>query len=243
VNLHDLRFEQQHRDKGGWSRWKRIGFSRCSNNVGSPFNFDDLNSSSELGAIGRNPSIPFTLGHLTSQQSHHFFTEAQRIWIELFQCSPGSSVVIEFAIERTADRFKYKEQPKDNAREVIEAILTPTAIESRFSFQEFCQFLARFGPTKTVMLKIASLLSCSNGTGKWLVFERDRSNVKPPFACFDREMPNCLIVCHGDNVKEKVFNNPVVEVGKEEYIVDESGQLYRDWGVWFRRHPVRQGEN
>lgn len=241
VNLHDLRFEQQQRDKDGWTRWKRTGFSRCSNAVDDHFHHQVIpeRPPGEPRLVGSSPSVPFTLGHISDQLIDRFFTESQRIWTDVFQCSPTSSVPLESAIDRTADWFRYQEQPRDNAHDVIEAIMKPTATEPRLSFSDFCRFLAMFGPARTVMLKISALLTCSNSTGKWLIFEKDRSSVKLPVAFFNHEMPNCLIVCHADNSREKVFNNPVVETGKDEYLIDEFGHLYKDWDVWFRVHPVK----
>jgi hypothetical protein len=97
-----------------------------------------------------------------------------------------------------------------------------------------------FGPEKTVMLKIAALLTNSNKSGKWLTFERDKSAVTPPCAFFDATVPNCLVVHHGDCSQERVYNLPTAEALAGPYLVDERSCKYKDWDEWFGRHPVKQ---
>jgi hypothetical protein len=242
VNLRDLHFEQKQRDKDGWTRWRRAGFTRQSNGLEAEADAAPSPRRSpqiEPGFVGKSPSVPFALGGLSEQNTEVFLMQAQRLWTEVLQCSPTSAVVTDIAIERAAERFRYHEQPPANAREVIAAIIRPSAGE-RLSFADFCRFLAMFGPEKTVMLKIAGLLTCSNATGKWLTFDRDHTTARPPFAYFLGDTPNCLFVHHGDNLHEKVFNDPVVDAA-QPYLVDEFGILYKDWDDWFAKHPVREG--
>jgi hypothetical protein len=138
-----------------------------------------------------------------------------------------------------AKRFRYSEQGFQNAKEVIDAIIRPSAATSHVDFPDFSRFLAMFGPESTIMLKIASLLSCSNVTGNWLSFDRVQNSSRPPFAYFDPGMPNCLLVHHGDNRTERVFNDPTAASGLQPYVIDEGGKMYKDWEEWFGRHPVR----
>jgi hypothetical protein len=245
VNLRDLHFHQLQRDKEGWTRWKRPGFTRAANNVdtesGPPAAPSVRRPShvTESDFVGRNPSLAFTLGSLTQPQSARFQLDSHRLWTDILQCSPTSPVSADLAIDRAANRFRYEEQPLQNARDVIDAILRPSVSDSRLVFADFCRFLAMFGPENTLMLKIASLLTCSNETGNWLTFDRWRSAPRAPFAYFDPAVPNCLIIHHGDNVTERVYNNPTAESGQEPYVIDEFGKAHRDWDEWFGKHPVR----
>jgi hypothetical protein len=143
-------------------------------------------------------------------------------------------------IERAAARFRYHEQPVQNAHDVIAAILKPSASQGKLSFSDFCRLLAMFGPERTIMVKISGLLTCSNATGKWLVFGRDdTSGNTGPVASFSREVPNCLVIRHGDLTQEKVFNLPLVEALGDSYLADEIGKLYKNWDEYFTIHPVR----
>jgi hypothetical protein len=246
VNLRDLHFQQLQRDKEGWTRWKRAGFTRAANTVDNegettlPSPLRRPAHATEPGFVGRNPSLAFTLGHLTDLQNARFLSDSHRLWNAILQCSPTVAVSADVAIDRAADRFRYEEQPLQNAKDVIDAIIRPSTADSRLVFTDFCRFLAMFGPESTIMLKIASLLTCSNGTGNWLTFDRGHSASRTPFAYFDPAVPNCLVVHHGDNMMEKVYNNPTAESGREPYVIDEFGKVYKDWDEWFGKHPVRQ---
>jgi hypothetical protein len=93
----------------------------------------------------------------------------------------------------------------------MRAIVTPRSASGRFSFQEFCRFFAMFGPQRTVMLKIVSLLQCLNSTGKWLTFHTDPEiRASGTYGSFDTRMPNCLMLNHGDRAVTRVFNDPTV---------------------------------
>jgi hypothetical protein len=217
VNLRDLHFQQLQRDQEGWTRWKHANFTRWLNGA-------DL--------IQSPPTLPFQLAHLTEPQIRRFDDDSHRLWTVMHACSA------EVAIDKVAVRFRYGEQPFANSREVIGAIIRPSLVHSRFSFADFGRFFAMFGPAATVMPKIASLVACSNVTGKWLTFEHELPP-KPPFASFDLEIPNCLVVKHADGQTEKIFNIHSVESGADPYLVDDSGKMYKDWDEWFTTHPFR----
>jgi hypothetical protein len=243
VNLRDLKFQQLQRDKDGWTRWKRSGFTRATNGIDAE---GDLPASprrppvqSDAGFVGRSPSVPFVLGKLTDPQNERFLTDSHRLWTEVLQCSPTSPVPTDVAIERAATRFRYPEQPLQNAKEVVEAIIRPSSSDSKLIFTDFCRFLAMFGPERTIMLKIASLLTCSNATGKWLTFDRTHATARPPFAYFETSIPNCLSIHHADNTHEKVYNVPTLESGGDGYLIDEYGKQYKDWDDWFGQHPIK----
>jgi hypothetical protein len=97
-----------------------------------------------------------------------------------------------------------------------------------------------FGPENTGMLKILALLTCSNGSGKWLSFDKDHVGVKLPLAFFDLVMPNCLVIHHGDNSNEKVYNNPTADAGDMPCLIDETAKVCTDWADSFGKHPVKQ---
>jgi hypothetical protein len=229
VNLRDLNFEMTARDKDGWTRWRRVGFTRSFNGL-DPNN--DLHASPE--------SAPFEVGRLSEADQNRFQSECRRLWADVLQCSPTARVSAEQALICLAERFRYGEQPLDNARDVLAALLCTSPDDAHLVFMDFSRFMAQFGPEKTVMLKAAALLACSNDTGRWLTFERNRARAELPLAYFDVHCANCLTVCHGDGGREKVYQNPFVEADKEPYLVDEEGHAYRDWDDWFDEHPVRQ---
>jgi hypothetical protein len=246
VNLRDLNFVQIQRDKSGWTYWKRAGFTRTASTIEPEENGaaakPGRQSTRQLvnGLIGKSPTIPFTLGKVTDDQSELFLASAQKLWFEVLQCSATAQVAIDFAIDRAASRFRYQEQPIENAHDVINAIIRPSLVDAKLGFADFCRFLAMFGPEKTVMLKIAALLTNSNKSGKWLTFEKAKEAVARPSAFFDYAIPNCLVIHHADYSQERVYNIPTTEAATGPYLVDEFGDRYKDWDEWFIRHPVKQ---
>jgi hypothetical protein len=236
VNLRDLHFTLTLRDKDGWTHWKHEGFTRRSSGI-DPDEAPALQLPPVPSAIGLPPKSlpePFMLGRLSREHHQRFYADTHTLWAEIFQCPPTVAVGRDVAIDRAAKRFRHNEQPLQNAREVIEAIILTGPMDPKLTFTDFCRFLAMFGPADGVMPKIAALLTCSNATGKWLTF--DRLAPKLPFAAFDETVPNCLIVHHGDHSTEKVFNNPTTET---MYLIDDFGRTSRDWDEWFTAHPVR----
>jgi hypothetical protein len=145
-------------------------------------------------------------------------------------------------IDRVAKRFKHNEQPLDNARDVIRAIMCPTGYEPSPTFQDFCRFLAMFGPQQTIMVKIAALLTCSNDSGKWLTFDCQPGSVRAlPYAAFDENQPNCLVVRHVDQGVDRVYNDPNVDANNGMYLMDDAGKTYSGWADYFSQKPVRSG--
>jgi hypothetical protein len=242
VNLRDLNFEQVERDKEGWTRWKRVRFTRANSGIDAD---RDSARRTDPNYIGRAPTLPFQLGRMSHPQCESFVAESQRIWVDLLQCSPTSAVPTQTVIDRSARHFRYNEQPLENAREVIEAIMVPTLGDTKCGFADFCRFLAMFGPAKTIMLKIASLLTCSSQSGKWLTFESpSQIQHPPPYASFDKSTPNCLVVHHGDGTIERAFNDPNTSANDDgAYLFDDQGKVYRSWNDYFALHPVRQSNS
>jgi hypothetical protein len=247
VNLRDLHFAQIERDKDGSTRWKRNGFTRSS---GDQTELDSVPTvAARVSPMALTAPIApreppgFSLGKLTPSQADNFWTGAKSLWAELFHMGPHQQVRIEAALEQTAARFKHSEQPLDNAKDVIRAIMVRPGYDLTLSFVDFSRFLAMFGPVETIMLKIASLLTCSNGSGKWLTFDPEHTmNMHvPAFARFDEHEPNCLIVRHCDGLTEKVYNDPLADGVSSSYLRDERGMRYSNWEEYLRQHPVRCG--
>jgi hypothetical protein len=138
-------------------------------------------------------------------------------------------------VKCAAERFRYA-APPDNAREALSALLCPSINDAHI----VCRFMAQFGPELRVMLKVAALLACSNDTGKWLTFERNRTRAERPLAYVDDSCALCMTVRDGDGGRRKVYH--FVEADKKEYLVDEQGNGYRDWDELFNKHPGSQTE-
>jgi hypothetical protein len=98
--------------------------------------------------------------------------------------------------------------------------------------------MAMFGPDRTVMLKIASLLDCSRRTGQWLSFDTDGFLLPPLAGSFDGQEPNCLVIRNKGNAT-RVWNAPLVESNANiGYVCDQVGHTYGCWSDYFEKHPV-----
>jgi hypothetical protein len=227
VNLHDLKFRNIGLDEEGWTRWTRSGFTRSFNGLVPNKVF------SQSGAWAL-----LKLERLTAEEQNLFQSECTRLWSEILKCNRDCPVPLRRAVPWLAEHLRCGEQPLDNACKVISTILCPRFNCAHFLFADFCQFMAQFGPERTVMLKIASLLGCSNATGQWLTFEKDQGHLKVPVAYFGAKCENCLTVCHGDGWVERLYQNPCVEAESGRYLIDDDGNTYQDWEEWFDDHPV-----
>jgi hypothetical protein len=240
VDLNNLHFEQVQKVKDGWSVWRRSGFTKTDSGAPPDSRFE----------LGRRPrtrpdpafsKITFNLGRLSPDQTNSFIRTSRELWSELFgiHCA---YVPTDRLVHIAATRFKHTEQPLDNAKDVIKAIIVPPTGATQLDFADFCRFLAMFGPEQTVMLKISSLLTCSNATGKWLTFDSDfMAERRPaPFARFNPAEPNCLLVQRTDGQVSRVYNDPNVDATKP-YLIDASGQQFCQWDDYFREHPVQLG--
>jgi hypothetical protein len=232
VNLRDLKFNLIRRDKNGWSLWNRPGFTR---------------SSTEFQLLpptpGKVAAPGMTLGRLTNADISVFHENAKNLWADVFGVSPCDTIAVEMFVETTARKFRHAEQPLDNAKDVIKAILNPLSNLSTLSFTDFSRFLAMFGPAPSIMVKIASLLMCSNSTGRWLSFDSaGDARRQPPYAIFDDTEPNCLIM-HKVNGIVKAYNHPNVAVSTAQglYVIDEAGRRYTGWDQYFLQNPMAGG--
>lgn len=233
VNLRDVGFKQLQRDKGGWTKWRKENFTRTKCMAPVETYSSSLHGSTTNAFLGRTPT-PFSLGHMTQQQTERFFMDCQELWQELMQVSPTSPIDSEIVIRQSAARFKADGQEDGNARDVIQAIIMPGGHQPKLGFADFCRLLAMFGPPETLMLKIQSLLQVANNSGKWLSF--DPNNRDPSqSASFDPNMPNCLVIRQISHPIERVCNDPLL-TSDDRYVVDDMGR-YDSWDDYFQRKP------
>jgi hypothetical protein len=186
------------------------------------------------------PVSLFSLGRIGAPETEVFRQSAITLWGNLFGAETFTrEIPSEHAIEVAARHFKRAEQPLDNAKEVLRAIMWKQGRGEGMVFGDLCRFLAMFGPGCSVMMKIASLLTCSNSTGKWLTFDRTPGELPTGQGRFEEGEPNCLLVKHSDGQEERVYNDPTIAHGMREYLTDDRGFKYRDWDDYFQSHPVR----
>lgn len=267
VNLHALGFIQQKHSKDGWTLWKRPNFTR--NSLGSDLtpsahmaprpdattanvgnvdpNIQKFTPTYDMVFQGQytaptmiQPQMiqPIQLGKVTQIIYNTFMNTSKQIWEELgnMNFDPVDSTTF---IQKAAARFKQIEQPLDNAIDVLKAIITPDQNQTLITFKQFCSFLAMFGPEGSIMLKIASLLLCSNSTGQWLCFNKmDPLYIQMKFyGQFDENEPNCLNLNHVGISKTRVWNLPLTSAN-EPYIIDEGNNAYESWDQYFSVNPV-----
>lgn len=270
VNLHALGFIQQKHSKDGWTLWKRPNFTRNSlgNDLTSAASNStsavDVTAGNNIGMIDPNiqkfnPAYdmilqnqypmstllqqqmyqPIQLGKVNEYAFNTFMNTTRQIWLDLGypNFEPQESNAL---IHKAAVRFKQSEQPLDNAIDVLRAIIVPEQTQITISFKQFCSFLAMFGPEGSIMIKIASLLQCSNSTGQWLCFNKIDINQMKFIGQFDENEPNCLNLIRIDHTgisKTRVWNLPLTN-STEPYIIDEKNNTYDSWDQYFDINPV-----
>lgn len=231
VNLHTLGFIQQKHNKDGWTLWKRPNFTRTSQDITDPA------ASAPQPKHQKAYTPNFTLGPVQHQEFDNFIERCKQIWAELFQTTDVLKPInTNYFIEKAASRFKQSEQPTDNARDVLKAIIAPSQPEY-IDFNQFCRFMAMFGPEQTIMLKIASLLSCSNATGQWLMFDKVTQNMNQFYGAFEETQPNCLVLNSKPQIR--IWNLPYVDArNNQKYIFDQNSKLYSSWEEYFQNNPI-----
>lgn len=263
VNLRDRMFTQLQRDKEGWTKWRRDGFTKTSRGLEYETEVGQAPQRRQNDPVGM-PQSAFgmmepdfethtyqrvLLGKLTAEEQQRFDRKARDLWYEITGSLPDNTPPMdqEQLIAKIADRFKYHEQPLTNSIEVIKAIIAPT--NAPISFYEFSKLLAMFGPEETIMLKISSLLKCSNSTGQWLRFDNTCNqklypggsfDTQKPSGSFDPQKPNCLQIYRVDGTCERVYNHPLrdAEDNTRPYIIDENNGIYQSWDAYFSKNPV-----
>jgi len=245
VNLRDLRFEQLQHDKNGWTRWKRNGFTKSSifndhqSDLGNPIITDEGQNQkkrkltkdifTESGFKGNNLSV----GSISKLEKERFEEIVKETWAYMFPNNIGNAVTHEAFIRKAAEVFKQEEQPLENAKEVIQAIIAPVD-QPTIHITDLYRFLAMFGPKDTAMLKIAVLLQYSNDSGHWLHFTTDPpQDVTSNFTgSFDFNQPNCLVLRYKTGEIIKVWNNPL-KLAHSPYLIDDKNCPYNEWEHFF----------
>lgn len=232
VNLRDHNFQQLGRNQDGWTRWRRSGFVRT-----------DVQGSAFVSPPVVPNRVTFSLGQLALPRLSQFWQHCSMVWSELFgRDANRQEVPREETVDRAAQYFKHPEQPLENAKDVLKAILVQQGRGQPLSFFELSKFLAMFGPAYSVMFKISSLLTSSNSTGKWLTFDIQALSVGLAQAYFDEAEANCLVIRHYDGKEERVYNDPTIPHGSEAYVIDQRGKQHQTWEDYFKGHPVRTGD-
>lgn len=232
VNLHDLGFKQQKHNKDGWTLWKKDGFSRNSTD------YTEVAQAAQVAPPKpKGFALSFNLGKTSQKDFENFKLNCTRIWTEITQ-TDDRPVPTPFFIQNAAARFRQPEQPLDNAQEVLQAIISPQRSAQVVTYEQFCKFMAMFGPEDTIMLKIASLLSCSNRSGQWLIFD---PTITPGPYCgsFEDQEPNRLVLRCTQTITittQSVWNMPLISA-KDNYIIDEKNCTYRSWEEYFHQYP------
>lgn len=252
VNLRDLKFKQTQHDKEGWTRWSKEGFTKSGYKPpGCDFELDPMATTQRKKQpefIPAQSVYPYStqssgtqrIGQVTQADEGEFVRRVQHVWMEMFPCVPLSTrVPVDTFVQKAAEKFKRDEQPRDNAEDVIRAIVASQCGD--LGFNDLFRFMAMFGPEISAMLKIASLLKVSKETGEWLQFS-DSIQTQGPSGRFDLNEPNCLVINYaafpGGNPRTvRVWNMPLAEAG-QHYVRSESGNMYLSWEDYFRENPI-----
>lgn len=259
VNLRDRNFTQLQRDKEGWTKWRRDGFTKNSRGLEYEAEVGQAPQRRQNDPVGgilhmglptmmepdyeHNNFNRISLGKLGLDEQRAFDHRAQQLWCEINTSVAGSNDQ-ELLIRTIADRFRYKQQPLDNSVQVIKAIIAPNQTMQPLTFYDFCKLLAMFGPEDTIMLKISSLLKCSNNTGQWLRFDNKPGDMDPS-GMFDSHTPNCLVIRKRNGSTCRVYNHPLRAAPEEDstgvhYVIDETGRSYPSWEDYFEANPVAE---
>jgi hypothetical protein len=166
-----------------------------------------------------------------------FFLQTSLIWRDVSN-NANLPVDATWLIQRAAERFRQDGQPLQNAIDVLTAIVGTTP-DGMTTFHNFARFMAMFGPERTIMLKIASLLEASQKSGQWLYFNTEQPHFPPVYGSFDPATPNCLVLRKYDSVS-RIWNFPTVDAAEgAQYLMDDLGTMYGSWVEYFAIHPVR----
>ena len=259
VNLRDLGFEQLQHDKNGWTEWKKDGFTRNSlfnegsegiaasdpsqmlNPLGMPQGM--LPPTSNIPKRSQTKkyseySIPMTIEQVSPIDKTNFEQTVNEIWGMISGGQPELPASV--FIEKAAEYFRQPEQPIQNAQEVISAIVDPSH-QSTLNRSDLYKFLAMFGPPKTAMLKIASLLLCSNNNGNWLYFDPRQVPQGQMNGSFDPLKPNCLVIRYSNNVVRRVWNHPIIDAFGI-YLIDDNENRYTAWDKYFESEQQQQNQ-
>ncbi|OHT03571.1 39 kDa initiator binding protein [Tritrichomonas foetus] len=238
VNLKDLHFQQQQHNKDGWTRWRKVGFTRSQISDSQQIPQSRKKIMRETATF----NLPFSLGPLVDS----FFQEFQRTcvhtWKELTGLNTNRSFTSSSFLQHAAAKFKIPEQNEKQALNIIKSIIAPHHVEL-INFEMFARFMAMFGPPQTVMQKITSLLESSEREKPepWLLFSKPES-MPQNYGMFDENEQNCLFIkMYGTEIK--VWNIPLINSNEGDYIMDEDGRLFSSWDTYFKHHPLPKPSN
>ena len=238
VNLRDLEFKQQQHNKGGWTRWKKDGFRRtATSEEGVPtYSAPAMAATWAMQAQQAQQLYAFRIGKVMPQVADQFFQSVRALWMQLNGGLVKAANTTMFT-QSAAEMLRQEGQQLDNAIDVLAAIISPNRADMT-TYEQFVKFMAMFGPRRTAMLKIESLLRCSHRTGQWLIFDTHTHPLPSVYAAFDDNEPNCLVIrCNGSVTR--VWNMPTVDCGNgQAYLVDELDRTYTSWVEYFDANPV-----
>lgn len=244
VNFKNLEFKQLHCDKPGWTRWRKPGFTKRAisgekQTIQAPNINPNENPANEVDFFSTQPEeekVELKLGHMTTEQIDILTQHVNQEWHEIVGGDMKSTNATYF-IQQLATRYKQPEQQFDNASDVLKAILAPKKTES-IKFSDFYRFMSMFGPAKTVMLKIHSLLEAAMKPSPWLYFglipDADSPQV---FGYFNEQEPNCLMIHDKKGNYEYLWNLPLTP-SNESYVIDSQNNKYSSWESYFQAHPI-----
>lgn len=240
VNLKIGKFLQLHCDKPGWTRWKRDGFSKRECIMDSSIPSSNENNEIELEEWKQDSAQPsqttdIHIGKLAPELVETVYQQALKEWIEVLGSDFTDKIDTSFFIPQIAKRYCAPKQPYQNAFEVLLAIFAPQDT-SYVRFIDFYKFYAFFGPSETIMLKIASLLEVATSGTHWMYFGLVPNNVSI-YGHIDDNESNCLVIHGPNNTVTKIWNNPTKN-SNENYIIDQNDQEYESWVQYFQIHPI-----
>jgi hypothetical protein len=238
-NLHDQGFRKMEHEKNGWSRWTRPGFTQNRILTHPSEHFPPDSRPSPIIFPGLN--LNFSLGVLHPESCESFMNDVVRLWVTVITPDLKAEVRPNLFVERLASLLRAPEQPFANASSVLTALLL-SGNPSTMSIVDFVMFLARFGPSETAMLKIASLVSATGDGCKCISFNSGEEKLEEvkgmPFCgVFDDRELNRLTLVFPFGGKQSVWNVPVIDA-YGYYLLDDASKTHRSWEDYFE-HRVK----
>lgn len=237
VNLKDLHFQQQQHNKDGWTRWKKVGFTRSQ-----------ISGTSQSLPKGKKVireatfNLPFHIGSFTDILFKEFQQICIHSWKELTGLNTNRSYDSEMFLQHAVAKFKLPNQDERQALSIIRNIIVPQHVEL-INFEMYARFLAMFGPPQTAMQKIISLFESTEKENAETFLLFSKPSVMPQhYAIFDENEQNCLTIRNGGNILS-LWNIPLISADEGYYVVDCEGQLYKSWEDYFKIHHLPKRGN
>ena len=108
--------------------------------------------------------------------------------------------------------------------------------------EDFCMFVARFGPFDCILEKIHQLLCCSQAFGDWFQpGEQEFDTAKPVTGSYSNTFANCFIIKRSSGVTYHVYNLPSSPTN-QGFLVDETSKKFLTWHAVFEHFstPTQQ---